>query len=247
MKKIFLIIILMILPVFASAATITVQAKTGNEVVNAIEGTFVVPASVSISRILTGGSAILVWIKEPTYDARNHTISFAGITPGGFSRTAPLFTLESNNSFSQAAGGSLFGYRNDGRGTEINLEYDLTEAALPSDTAPPEPFNISIFTSPDIGPSHFLTFAASDKGTGVVKYEYASTWLFNPGEGDWHEVISPLTLGRLDLFKELYIRATDSAGNYRISRTPGTWHYAALVVGTILIVCALWFALRSFL
>lgn len=248
MKTFFAITLLFFtLPLWLEAA-IRVEVKAGRETINAIEGALVLPAGTAVERITTGNSAVLIWITPPAWDPENRTVSFAGFSPGGFSGTQPLFTLEVSSGAVTASGGRLFGYRNDGEGTQVVLEYGFSPETTEEDVAPPEPFRPIISSSPDLfGGERFLSFTTQDKGTGVIRYEYASSFLFPPAADAWREVESPFELSSSsDLFKRIRIRAVDGAGNVRVSSVAGSYHYATLGFGIIIILCVLRFLRRSF-
>lgn len=120
------------------------------------------------------------------------------------------------------------------------MRLSLIPSEVIKDTTPPEPFKPAISSSPDIfGGKYFISFVAQDKGTGIKRYEYASTWFFRPGAGKWLETQSPMVLSRRMLFQEVYIRAVDKSGNYRVMSTAGPYHYASLSVGIIILLCVL--------
>lgn len=244
MKKYLFILALLFLPAALSAATFTVSAKTGTETVNAVEGTLVLPSNIKVAKISTGGSTVLIWISPPEWDEAQHAISFAGLTPGGFSGTRPLFELELSGGEPRAAGGVLYGYRNDGEGTQIVLEYELAPAAVREDRTWPEPFTPVISSSRDVlGGAKFVSFLAQDKGTGIDHYEYASSWILPPSKSSWKRAVSPQPLSGVELFKSIRIRAYDGAGYYREEAIPGPYRRIALGAG-ILLVCLLFFAKR---
>src|SRR5512145_2242176 len=87
------ILILLLLPVFASAATAVIEVDAGRETINALEGTLEIPYGVLVSDIYTGSSIILFWIEKPVLDREKNTISFAGLTPGGFRGRYPVFSI----------------------------------------------------------------------------------------------------------------------------------------------------------
>lgn len=235
------------MPGSIQAETVSVSAKAGLEKINAIEGTIVLPANVTVENIYTGDSVVLIWVVSPTIDSANHTVTFAGITPGGFSGEKPLFILETSSGKVAVAGGKLTGYRNDGKGTPIQLEYALKPFEIKTDSELPEPFKLAISSSKQAFDGRpFLSFSAQDKGTGIVKYEFASTWLFGPKEDDWSLVQPPRALTTLELFKRLHIRATDARGNARVVSTGGTYWPITFVFSLIMLLCVLLLLKRSF-
>ena len=223
-----------------------VEVDTGTETINALEGKLVLPEGVSVEEIYTGNSAILIWIARPTFNDEDNSIFFSGFSPGGFRGKYPVFSLGTNN-LSGATFKDIVAFRNDGEGTEVTVKLSLVLGELAEDTTPPEPFTAVISKSDDIFEGkYFVSFVAQDKGTGVAKYEYQTRWLFSPGEKGWTTAESPKVLSRSELFKRIYIRATDQKGNYREVSTPGPYRFITLLIGVIIIVCILLFLRRFF-
>jgi hypothetical protein len=248
MKKLTLIIFLCALPLTTHASQVAVEVRAGAENINAVEGTLVLPADVSVKRVNTAGSVVLLWVTEPTLNPHEHTISFAGLVPGGFTGTQTLLTLDLASGGASSLRGTLSGYRNDGKGTRIDLTYGFAQASLPPDDHEwPEPFVPTIARSPDLFEGRaFVSFLTQDKASGIDHYEYASTWLLSPREDAWQRATSPMMLSRADLFKTIRIRAYDAAGYYREEVVHGPYQYVSYGIGIILLLCALLFARRSF-
>ena len=231
--------------VSASAATFTIEVDTGRETINALEGTLILPKGVSAENIYTGNSAVSIWITQPK--AEGGVIKFAGITPGGFRGKYALFSLEA----ASAAGLYFDGvraYRSDGSGESVSVTLSLEQGVTAAeDSAPPEPFELLISNSPDVfGGKYFISFAAADKGTGIERYEFASTWLLSPDGNKWLAAESPFVLGTRDLFKAIHIRAIDRTGNIREISTHGPYRYPILLISSIIAVCVLLLSRRSF-
>lgn len=245
MKKnfIYILVLFFLLPLFVRAFSAELIVDTGTELINALEATINIPSNIKIEKVYIGDSAILFWIESPIYDESAQSISFSGITPGGFQGQKPvlsfsgMFSAEDLPSFTFSEVRAL---KNDGLGTiiPIALSLQMTEIAL--DQIPPEPFRPLLSTSPDVfGGRRFLSFTTQDKGTGIEHYEYASAWLFPPRDDDWLVTESPLVLSRAMLFKKIYIRAIDNSGNYRTVSIAGPYHYAGLFLGIIILICIL--------
>lgn len=240
MKKfLYVLTILLALPLFASAATFIVEGDVGRETVNAIEGTLELPTGVSVEKIYTGDSAVLIWITKPVFDLESGTITFAGMTPGGFSGKRPMFTIETKGDslagFSSQTGSA---YKNDGEGSPATIRFSLAESELNEDLEGPEPFVLNISSSPDIFESRkFLSFVAQDKNSGIERYEFAATWALPPSDSDWFVAESPYALSTSHNFKRLHIRAIDNEGNERTVSTGGAYWFLTLAFGLIIIVC----------
>ncbi|MDO8589715.1 MAG: hypothetical protein Q7R69_00345 [bacterium] len=243
MRKILIIIILFSLPLFAGAVTAVIEVDTGTETINAIEGTLVLPTNVSVENIYTGNSAVLIWVTSP--ELLGNTIPFAGITPGGFRGKYRLFAFDASN-IAGFSFNNIKAYKNDGSGESVSVRLSLRQTEIAEDTVPPEPFEPIISTSPDIfGGRHFISFTAQDKGTGVERYEAASTWFLSPRDENWIETESPLVLSHLETFQKIHIRAVDKAGNHRDASTAGPYHYASVLISIIILLCVLLLLRRS--
>ncbi len=238
MKKILIIFVALMLPVTASAL-IAVGVDVGNQSVNAIEGMVVLPAGITPSDIRIGHSAILVWVAKPVFDEKTHAISFAGFSPGGFSGRQTIFEIEiSDDSAIISAGGSLQAYKNDGIGTSFEIAYGFAPAVPEEDREAPEPFVITRSASPDLfGGRDFIAFDTQDKNTGIDRFEYSSAWWGSPSSGSWREIESPIALSTSDLFKKMYVRAVDKAGNARTVSTVGPYRAFTLIFGLIMLLC----------
>lgn len=227
-------------PGYVSAKTAEVLIDSGRDSINAVEGVLKIPSGMTITGIQTGRSAILIWLDRPSYDPAASTIKFSGISPGGFQGNNILFVLEGEwqGSVPNIKASTLKAYKNDGAGTPVAIELSLKGAEMAKDDAPPEPFKLSITSAKELyeGQS-FLTFLAQDKGTGLARYEFASSWLLPPGNGDWREASSPLPLTSKQLHQRLYIKAIDQEGNYRVSTIGGTYRNIDFLIGIIIGVC----------
>ena len=234
----------------AYAATFAVEVEAGKESINAVEGVVRFPDSVNISRIETGNSAILIWVEGPNYDREANIVRFSGISPGGFQGRQTLFSITGEFGAGDLDGiafSEVRALKNDGEGSPVPVSLSVRSASPALDDAPPEAFKPVIGRSPDLfDGKHFASFLAHDKGQGIARYEYASSWIFAPGQDDWKPAVSPLQISGKVLFKKLYIRAIDQSGNYRVSTVSGPYHYVSLALGIIIILCLVMFTGRLF-
>ena len=232
---------------YAYAATAVVEIDAGRQSINAVEGKLTLPAGAVVEEVYTGGSAVLIWIAPP--EPGGYSVTFSGIAPGGFSGKAKLFTISGDFSSSDLSAARFETTRailNDGAGTPAKASFTIAPAEIAEDNAPPEPFLIAVSKSREIFDGRlFASFAAQDKGTGVSYYEYAATWLGRPSETEWLKAQSPLLLPASGAYKNIYIRAVDGAGNYRVISTAGPYRYLSLTIGFIILLCALVFPRRS--
>lgn len=265
MKKILFIVGLFLSPFLAQAATfhfdhpyevrseetvITVLLDTSGDKVNAVGGSFTLPKGLTLSKISTGGSILVLWVEQPK--ETNGTVSFSGIIPGGFIGDGKLFSFTLKNSeITQATLTFTDGevHRNDSEGTLIGSRLLATHFAFSNttggtdafaDTTAPEKFVLTIEKDESINEGRFVVFATQDKGTGIQKYEWATSWFGEPSKGAWKETSGQVFLSKLDLFKTIYVRATDNAGNTRVEKVAGSYIYATRVFEVIIIGIALW-------
>ena len=207
---------------------------------NAFSGTVVYTgAALEPVAISDGNSIVSLWITHPAFSTASASVPFAGVVPGGFSGDAGIvFSMLFR---ARAAGEVNFALlnaevlRNDGAGgTEPTAATPLTirigERALggyrePPDTVPPEPFFAAAGDDPQLfGGRSYLVFSTVDKGSGVDRYEVAESrvpsFLFPLVPLSWHVAESPYVLADQTLTNTIYIRASDRAGNERLSVYP---------------------------
>jgi hypothetical protein len=245
MKK-YLIILMLVFPIFTHAETAALILDTGFETINTIEATLKIPAGVSIDSITTGDSMVLIWIQAPLLDKEAGIISFTGLIPGGFAGKRAVFAFSGNfkdADLREFAISNVTALKNDGKGTILNVNLALDASAPSSDILPPISFQPVIGHSLDIfGGRKFVSFLTQDKETGIDHYEYALKSFGQPGSEDWRIGTSPIPLSRTEYFKSIYIKAVDRAGNEQITVIPGPYRYAGIfmlvVLCIILIVCA---------
>ena len=239
---------------------LVVKIRTGNDNINALSGKIEIPEGMTVSKINTGSSAILLWIEQPK---PGKTILFSGITPGGFQGDARLFSM--GYSIKSGTKGTLKVIegevsRNDGLGSVITNKsqvFSLTRLSNNStsteevDVYSPEVFTVSLGTDSSMfNGAYFASFAAQDKKSGIEKYEWAHTFIFAPKPSDWSEVVSPVALTKGVYFQKIYIKAIDGEGNVRVSTIDGPYHYAVswirIIIG-LTVLCVLFFYVRRYL
>ncbi len=247
MKKLLIIFTFLLpfllLPSIIQALTINIMADTHNVSVNALEATIEVPKSVVSLKVLDGNSPILFWVKRATFDSTSHTISFAGVTPGGFAGQGVILSLEGDfglDDYKLIRFSNISAFKNDGQGTPTLIKLSAANGGVVEDNLPPEPFNIVIGEAEEIFNNRkFLSFIAQDKGTGIDHYEL-----------NGKIVESPTPLSKFNLFQRLTIKAVDKAGNVREQSTVGPYYYYLWsFIWVIIISTSLWvlFQIRRFL
>lgn len=274
---------LLLLPATVSAATVSLHATpaiigAGDTVrvdvlldsaipSNAFSGTIsysgVVLEPVSI---LDGNSIVSLWITRPTIPVADTRISFAGITPGGFSGTGgTLFSILFRAKAAGVANISVEGIevlRNDGAGgeepvTTKQLVLAIGQKSLggytePSDAVPPEAFvayessDGELFDGKD-----YIVFTTVDKGSGVDYYSIAESrvptflhWLIPLS---WSREESPYVRADQNFTSTIYIKAVDRAGNERLSVFPPRHLFTAyevallgILIGVVLLLRGRW-------
>jgi hypothetical protein len=244
MMKTLLIATCFLLPSFALAA-IEVDIESPLSV-NAVEGSIMVSKSVNVKDIYTGNSQIVFWISGPKYDTESHRIDFAGLSPGGFQGKAALFTLEGDMAPGDLKLSELTTLANDGSGTPIKAKLSFRTVASSDDAFAPEPFSIALSNSDELFDGKtFASFSAVDKGLGIDHYEVAEKLIGTPNEADWQREVSPYEVHNRALLKEIYVKAVDKAGNYRIESIPLPRRRAAYIFLAIILVALCAFALRK--
>lgn len=248
-----LLALLALAPIAVSAATISFRASPENVgvgdtmrvdalldsavPVNAFSGAISYPAALDPVAISDGNSLINAWITHPGIPARaGEPISFAGITPGGFSGdNGILFSVLFRATATGSGRISITDaevLRNDGAGSEDpvtsrNLSIQVAPKSVggyvePADTVPPEPFIVSLGNDPELFSGHtYIVFTSSDKGSGIERYEVAESrlppFMLKLFPLSWSAATSPRALTDQNLTSTVYVKAVDRAGNERTS------------------------------
>lgn len=274
-KKYFLMAVAtlgVLLPFCGHAAVLTVTSSsisldTQGESVNAVEIHLVFdPADFSIQDVTSGGSVVNLWVEQPIFSNDAGTLDLSGIVPGGLNANEGdviNFSLvpkrDAAKGFAVTSAKVLL---NDGKGTPAALSVvsgPFVLAALGSstaaiDTQAPDPFTPEIAHSPDLmSGQYFLVFAATDQHSGIDHYEVLE--VLQQGGGSaisaWQEASSPYLLHDQTLSSDIYVRAVDRAGNFRVvkiharfpapaSPVPVIIEFAILLIGIVLLVRVLW-------
>jgi hypothetical protein len=249
MKRYLLIILFLVFPLFSHAATATLFVDTGYDIINTLEATLIVPASVTIKSMSTGDSMVLIWIKEPALDAGTHSITFTGLTPGGFTGKGAIFSFSGDftrEDLKQFSFRDITALKNDGKGTAAKVTLSILSSEASEDKLPPVAFTPVVGKSEDISDgASFVSFLTQDKGSGIDYYEIAMKLFGSPDAKDFRTVTSPVVLTKPETFKTLYIKAVDRAGNTEVAVVPGPNRYAGIFV--LVILCIIIFVCAPFL
>jgi hypothetical protein len=271
-KQLFAISLFLLLPAGVSAATISLRAApatvgVGDTVqmtvlldsaiaTNAFSGSLVYSAAtLEPIAISDGNSIISLWITHPAVPAAGAPITFAGITPGGFSGNGGvLFSVLFRAKAAGAAKislGNVEVLRNDGAGGNepVTLEPFVLSIGLkplggytePADHTPPEPFTAYLGNDAQLfGGRNYLIFTTVDKGSGMDHYTIAESRLpaflsvFFPLT--WSTTTSPYMLVDQKLTSAVYIKAIDRAGNERLSVFPPRYFFTSYEWAALLVI-----------
>jgi hypothetical protein len=208
---------------------VTLYADTHGEVINALEAALVLDGPVLVEDIFHGDSIVALWVEQPF--ARDATVRFSGIIPGGFGGIAEPGTNDRAPGKvlelvlrPQAAGTltvrveSATMLLHDGVGTPRAVPQTLhtvtiqdREGARPdiqpgaSDQTPPILASYTYLEDDTLPHSPVLVFDARDDATGIAYVEVAE------GTGARTRATSPYSIQQGDL--PLTIILYDKAGN----------------------------------
>lgn len=222
--------------------TLSLVLDTEGESINAVELKILVPKLLRIKSISKNGSAIQLWVSEPSFSG--DTISLAGGIPGGFSGPKGLIAkinLEAaavgDGNIALSSESSLL--LNDGQGTKLDLKAaggpafkvvpkpkgetekqpaksNEQEKVSKEDKRKPESFKILFGKDPRVFEEEpFLSFFTTDQDSGVEHYEVKL------GKSPFKIGQSPYLLKDLPARTVIRVRAYDTAGNYTESIYPG--------------------------
>lgn len=215
--------------------------NTQNEELNALEGYIIYPDGLlKIKEMTYGNSVINYWIEKP-HNVESGKIFFSGITPGGFNEnSAPLLSVifqTTNLGRAEISFEKTKALKNNGYGTQVissvknlflNIQpglqgKDLEDIYKNLDQTPPEIFEPLILEDINIAlGKKVLIFDTLDKDSGIAQYEVLEEkiarifgWEFKIGR--WSPAQSPYFLKDQELTSNIYVKATDRAGNYYIA------------------------------
>lgn len=248
----------------------TVVLHTEGENINAIEGTIKLDSRLGTNiQLSDSGSIVTYWIAKPVLNGEQNVIQFSGAIPGGYTGNAGiLFSIilpaHSGEPIERAISVSDFkALRNDGVGSSARVtsgSFSLGDIAGQidegiadqlylngnrKDDIAPEVFSPQISQDPNIFNNRwFISFATTDKQSGIDHYEIQETKSGSLDSGNWKTATSPYELQDQELHSFVYVIAIDRQGNERIikvfPRRPLSWtqQYGSQVVAILLLVTA---------
>jgi hypothetical protein len=212
---------------------VMVKLSSLGQSVNTIAGTVLVPMDIfTVSNIETGKSFISLWVEKPTYT--DGQIHFSGGLPGGYSGSdGTIFTFVASlkqNINSEITLKDFEAFLNDGKGTVAsnlalnNLKLNISKNSTTTnnyqpdtDITAPEKFEVVINRDPSIeNNKYFVSFFATDKGSGVVRYEVEEKPIIISLFGYkkvWPDVKNLQVLQYQNWPSIIQVRAYDGAGN----------------------------------
>jgi hypothetical protein len=226
----------------------SVYLNTDKETVNAVGGTFSAPANLEVRSVSDGGSIVPIWIEAPVASASS-SVSFSGITPGGYNGTHGLLFVVTLHAKGEGLGAlslsDLQALLNDGKGTAAQVRTAPAQLAVSNkanlsttpeqvDVTPPEPFTIQIAQTPSaFNDQKVLVFATQDKGSGMSHYEVCEGLFGSCIAGE-----SSYVLQNQDADALITVVAYDNAGNARKERlftSAAITRYALYAIVAILV------------
>lgn len=226
---------------------LSVHVDTLGALVNAIEGTVMIPEGLEVVFIDEGDSIIDFWLEKPEWSSDTNQIEFAGVIIGGFKGPGELFalSLEYPPSFTgELEWGTSKVLLHDGKATPdsvtaISYSFEKKTSMLgekeEEDNVPPEPFTLTLTQDPQLFEGQYvLIFETQDKQSGIDHYEVQE------GNSIFERAESPYVLKNQDDLFNITVRAVDKAGNIREEtlESPTSWLpilLLILVVGASLV------------
>lgn len=200
------------------------------------------PRAFSIKTMSDGNSIVDFWITPPSFSDSLGTIDLAGIIPGGILTSSgtiatfsviPVDSVGGNVPAPSLVSGTVL--LNDGKGTPapftfiadgslaVSLPATGTPPTFAIDTMPPDSFIPEITSDPSIfNGKYFLVFSTTDRESGINHYEVLEvpTNAAANVSGGWVVAVSPYLLQDQTLSSNIYVRAVDNAGNFRVVEVP---------------------------
>lgn len=232
----------------------SIWLESDGDTLNAVEGSIAVPEGITISSVSTGDSQLSLWPVLPVFVIKDRTLSFTGGTPKPLSaHTRSLlfsFTGSTHKSGTYTFSSKhIVAYKSDGKGTMLPATFRssvLTSASgnksngeIPKDKTAPVFVDVAIGTDTALfGGKYFVTFAATDSGSGVQYYEVQEGMFAPFSRTDRYYVLKDQTLGTA-----VTVRAVDTAGNAATKTVPAAhpnpvpyFLIVGIVVGTVVLV-----------
>lgn len=222
---------------------VDVELDPNPDILNTVAGEISIPDErFEVADISDGNSIIPVWIEHPRLSDQ-HTISFAGIMPGGYGdirgHLFSFFIIGKSRGEGILTLHELEALINDGNGTSAKVssgpltltvtgQYATTSLPVASDTDPPEPFTPEVSRHEALFDNQwFLSFTTQDKGSGIDYYVVQERGQNAIDEHAWQKAESPYLLIDQNLHGYIFVKAVDKKGNERIayvSSATSSWY-----------------------
>ncbi|MCC7500196.1 hypothetical protein IT396_00050 [Candidatus Nomurabacteria bacterium] len=235
-------------PVAGEEFIIEVKLDSQTDSINAVESVLEID-DLDVDHISTGGSALSLWPVGPHYKPGAGEIEFVGgaLEPVAAGETVLLFTIAARASQAGTyviSNNTTRAYKNDGRGTPVSIiskSHKITVAeageakmSTPKDTVSPEFVSVEVGQDPSLfGGRMFLSFFAEDDQSGVATYEVREGFFNMYKKADRYYVLHDESQGQ-----DVWVRATDAAGNSTVYKISSTHQHHAWVwwMGGILVL-----------
>lgn len=245
-------IVLLLLPVFSFAMTISVTppedtVRVGDTVIlkvmidteqveiNAVDGVIYFNKSAPVTSLTTGGSIMSLWPKVPTIE--DNKITFTGGSPSGvFGKFLKIFTIAIKPTTADTIEISIpegHAYLNDGQGTEVGLTGPTIN--IPVLPRGDDTDNLASLIGSDTEPPTSFTIEIGREAS-LYDGKYFLSFYSSDGESgiEYYEVTennySPVRSGNVYVLKNqnlsgtVTVKAVDVAGNVRTeTRTLGMY------------------------
>lgn len=238
-------------PAVGEPFMVHVELATGDATYNVFEGAVKVPSDLTIERVSTGGSALTLWTALPNFVPSLGHIEFTGGTPEGVGpdQQIRLFTIHAR---ARAPGGYVLSsrgasaYLNDGSGTRRDIPAATVRVTVgargPDSTAKARDRRGPEFVVAEVGQEsslfggqYYVTFSATDDVSGVVAYEIKEGRFTNYVPAERYYVVKDQNLKT-----PVWVRAIDASGNVTSKQVIGGSLAVPAIIGSILIVLALY-------
>lgn len=234
--------------------TVSVRIDTQKETLNAVEMEVGYPPELFefVSRD-AGDSVVTVWLPD-TKGVTNGSVSFAGITPGGFTQNDASLVNLTFNVLKKGQGSIAITNAqvlvHDGLGSEAVVQKQNLHVAVEEgeatilkkayhDDEVPELFTPSIAHDPDVFDGDaFLVFSTLDKNSGLSHFEIKEG-IF----GTYKIAESPYRILHQKQNRKIFIKAIDMNQNERVvivyPQQEDAWYENQKTIGIILVLCVL--------
>lgn len=224
--------------------TITVMLTSGDNPINVVEGSVLIPAGIVVDAASYAGSAFTLWPTPPQYAPGAGKVIFEGGVPGGVpsGTTATVFTLRAHTDTTGTyvfTPRDLAAYVNDGNGTLAPMTATAGTVVVAEGTptpailkGTPTPLTAAIGNDPSLFDGRFfVAFYGGDRGAGVIRYEVKEGMFGSFVPAGRYYVLTDQSLSH-----EVTVRAIDTNGIAAKTTLPATHGISGILIGSIVII-----------